>query len=67
GAGTAAEKVAAFRRAGVRVVESPAEMGKAVAAALARRATRARPGRRPRPAARPRGARRSSAGAGRRR
>jgi succinyl-CoA synthetase alpha subunit len=63
GAGTAAEKVAAFRRAGVRVVDSPAEMGKAVATALARRAARARPGRRPRP---PR-TRRSSAGAGRRR
>ena len=67
GAGTAAEKVAAFRRAGVRVVDSPAEMGKAVATALARRAAKARPGRRPRAARRPPRTRRSSAGAGRRR
>lgn len=46
GAGTAAEKITAFRRAGIRVVQSPAEMGKGVAAALARRAAVAGPGRR---------------------
>ena len=34
GKGTAAEKMAALREAGVTVVESPAEIGKAVAAAL---------------------------------
>jgi succinyl-CoA synthetase alpha subunit len=36
GAGTAAAKMAALKRAGVRVVESPAEMGAAMAALLAR-------------------------------
>jgi succinyl-CoA synthetase alpha subunit len=37
GSGTAAAKVAALKRAGVRVVESPADMGTAVVALLARR------------------------------
>ena len=46
GAGTAVEKMAALRRAGIRVVQSPAEMGPGVAEALARRAVRARAGRR---------------------
>jgi len=41
GAGTAVEKMAAFRRAGIRVVESPAEIGEGVAAARARRGVRA--------------------------
>jgi len=62
GAGTAVEKMAALRRAGIRVVQSPAEMGKGVAAAIARRAARARPERRARPSRR-----RSPAGAARRR
>ena len=62
GAGTAAEKIAALRRAGIRVVQSPAEMGKGIAAALARRGAGARPGRRPRA-----GGRRLSAGGARRR
>jgi succinyl-CoA synthetase alpha subunit len=62
GAGTAAEKIAALRRAGIRVVQSPAEMGKGIAAALARRGVGARPGRRPRA-----GGRRLSAGGARRR
>jgi len=62
GAGTAAEKIAALRRAGIRVVQSPAEMGKGIAAALARRGVGTRPGRRPRA-----GARRLSAGGARRR
>ncbi len=52
GAGTAAEKMAALRRAGIRVVQSPAEMGLGVAEALARRAVRARAGRRPQAAGR---------------
>jgi succinyl-CoA synthetase alpha subunit len=34
GAGTAAEKMAALRAAGVRVVESPADIGRAVVDAL---------------------------------
>ncbi len=62
GAGTAAEKIAALRRAGIRVVQSPAEMGKGIVAALARRGVGARPGRRPRA-----GRRRLSSGAARRR
>ena len=62
GAGTAAEKIAALRRAGIRVVQSPAEMGKGIAAALARRGVGGRPGRRPRA-----GGRRLSAGGARRR
>jgi succinyl-CoA synthetase alpha subunit len=37
GHGTAAEKAAALREAGALVVESPAEIGAAVRAALARR------------------------------
>ncbi len=61
GSGTAAAKVAALKRAGVRVVESPADMGAAVAAVLARR-----PGRTAR-ALPPRTARRKPAGARRRR
>lgn len=63
GAGTAAEKVAALRRGGVRVVESPAQMGQGVAAALQRRVARRRPGR---PQVRAAG-RRASGGAARRR
>ncbi len=62
GAGTAAEKIAALRRAGIRVVQSPAEMGRGIAAALARRGVGARPRRRPRA-----GGRRRSAGGARRR
>jgi len=52
GSGTAAAKVAALKRAGVRVVESPADMGAAVAAVLARRAARPARARPPRPARR---------------
>jgi succinyl-CoA synthetase alpha subunit len=37
GAGTAAEKMAALKEAGVRVVVSPAEIGKAVAEVLAKK------------------------------
>ncbi|MEK7367039.1 MAG: hypothetical protein AAB195_03660, partial [candidate division NC10 bacterium] len=48
GTGTAAEKMAAHTPPGVRVVQSPAEMGKGIAAALARRGVGARHGRRPR-------------------
>ncbi|MBI2081533.1 MAG: succinate--CoA ligase subunit alpha [candidate division NC10 bacterium] len=62
GAGTAAEKIAALRRGGVRVVESPSQMGQGMAAALQRRAGRRRPGRPVRAAGR-----RASGGAARRR
>ena len=58
GSGTAAAKVAALRKAGVHVVDSPAELGQAVAAVLARRARKAA-GRRA-PAAAARGAKRAS-------
>ncbi len=44
GSGTAAEKMAAMRRAGITVVKSPAEMGEAVERLLASRIGRARPG-----------------------
>ncbi|MGB3962484.1 MAG: succinate--CoA ligase subunit alpha, partial [Sulfurimonas sp.] len=37
GAGTAAEKMAALTAAGVRVVVSPAEIGKAIAEVLAKK------------------------------
>jgi succinyl-CoA synthetase alpha subunit len=43
GTGTAAEKMAAMRRAGVTVVRSPAEMGQAVARLLAPAPAKARP------------------------
>jgi len=42
GAGTAAEKIAAFRAAGVEVAETPAEIAKLVAAELASRSQRKR-------------------------
>jgi succinyl-CoA synthetase alpha subunit len=71
GSGTAAAKVAALRKAGVYVVDSPADLGKAVTAVTGRGPRPA--GARPRPAPRgrrPRGrvrARRSKAGETRRR
>lgn len=37
GAGTAAEKMAALEAAGVKVVVSPAEIGKAIAEVLAKK------------------------------
>lgn len=40
GQGTAAEKYAALRAAGIHTVESPAEIGHAVAAVIGRRGTR---------------------------
>lgn len=43
GSGTAAEKMAAMRRAGITVVKSPAEMGEAVARVLAGRVGAKRP------------------------
>lgn len=42
GAGTAAEKIAAFRAAGVEVAETPAEIARLVAAELAQRSQRKR-------------------------
>lgn len=52
GSGTAAEKIAALRRGGVRIVESPAQMGEKMAAALRGPTARRRPGRPVRPAKR---------------
>lgn len=40
GQGTAAEKYAALRAAGIHTVESPAEIGRAVAAVIGRRGTK---------------------------
>ena len=37
GRGTAADKIKAFERAGIRVAKSPAELGSTMAAALAER------------------------------
>ena len=51
GKGTAADKYAAFAKAGVRTVKSPAELGSAMYELLrTRRASRARPAARPEPA-----------------
>ncbi len=58
GSGTAAAKVAALRKAGVRVVENPAEMGRTMAGLLARRGgapTSRRPAGRPAARRTPRG------------
>jgi succinyl-CoA synthetase alpha subunit len=46
GSGTAAEKIAAMKRAGITVAQSPAEMGTTVARVLAKRALAGRPARR---------------------
>jgi succinyl-CoA synthetase alpha subunit len=73
GSGTAAAKVTALKKAGVRVVESPADMGAAMAAVLARRdgrpaaaRSRGRPRQSPGVRGGSRGARRKSAAARRR-
>jgi len=52
GSGTAAAKVAALKKAGVRVVENPADMGRRMADVLGRRDGRPAPGRSGKPAPR---------------